>query len=212
MSRDGVREEGRRSVLVVEDEGKLREMLVRAIREMGFEVRGVPSGEDGLGTLIQSECDIALVDLNLPGMHGLDFCDQVRRRWPETQLLILTGYGDLEAAKKAIRLDVVDFLTKPCALGDLESALDRAVRRRRHHIITRLAGDEEEVAAAGPAPAARAGGARARTIEEVEREHILAALDRNHGNRRATARQLGLSVRTLYYRLSVYERQGYIRR
>lgn len=199
-----------RSVLIVEDEARLREMLVRAVRVMGFAVRGAASGEEGLQALEQEATDVAVVDLNLPGMNGIDFCEQVRQRWPLTQMLVLTGYGDLEAAQRAIRLDVVDFLTKPCALGDLESALDRAMRRRRNHIIARAEEDGQTTVPAVEAATAKSPGGR--TIEDLEREHILAALARNNGNRRATAKELGLSIRTLYYRLRVYEIRGFLRR
>ncbi len=75
--------------------------------------------------------DIVLLDLNLPGMTGMDFFRKLRDRWPITQVIILTGFGDLESAREAIRLDVVDFLTKPCHLGELEQALDRAASASR---------------------------------------------------------------------------------
>lgn len=201
-------EESGRRVLVVEDEVKLRAMLVAALTEMGFDAHGAESGEAGIGCLERDAYDIAVVDLNLPGMHGLDFCETIRARWPHTQMLILTGYGDLEAAKRAMRLDVVDFLGKPCQLADLEVALDRAMRRRRNHIVAHRVDDEQQPVEQPAAAAARGG----RTIEELERAHILDALARNGGNRKATAIELGLSIRTLYYRLSVYERQGYFTR
>src|SRR6201999_2245669 len=74
--------------------------------------------------------DIAIVDLNLPGMGGMELIEIAHRRWPDTQPIVLTGFGDLQSAKRAMRIDVVDFLTKPCALGDLEIALERARQRR----------------------------------------------------------------------------------
>ena len=126
---------GGRRVLIVEDEPRLRDMLVRAIRDMEFTVTAAPTAEVAIDLLAGEVVDIVLSDLNLPGMHGLEFCEHVRRTWPEIQLLILTGYGDLEVAKKAIRLDVVDFLTKPCPLGELEAG----GLQRRPHTITRLA-------------------------------------------------------------------------
>jgi DNA-binding NtrC family response regulator len=193
-----------RRVLIVEDEPRLREVLGRAVREMEFIVDSVPSGEAAVACLEPAPHDIVVVDLNLPGMHGLDLCALVRSRWPTTQLIILTGYGDLDAAKKAMRLDVVDFLTKPCALNDLEVALDRALRRRRHHIVARV---EDEAIPADPA-----GADEASTLDEVERRHILDALARHDGNRARAAEELGISVRTLYYRLSAYEKQGHYTR
>jgi DNA-binding NtrC family response regulator len=204
-----------RQVLLVEDEGRLREMLTRAIHEMGFVPTAVGLAEQALRLLEARPFDILVVDLNLPGMGGLAFLEAVRGRWPTTQAIILTGFGDLEAAKQAIRLEVVDFLTKPCPLGELEVALDRARNRRLHAaggeaargtglardavLLNEPAGEPE-----GPVDALVATP----SLEEMEQRHILAVLEKNHGNRTATAAELGISLRKLYYRLGQYQKQG----
>ena len=118
-----------RRVLIVEDVPRFREMLLRTVRDMDFVPRGVEGWEEGLREQEEEPVEIALVDLGLPGMSGLEFCEKVRKKWHDIQLIILTGYGDLDAAKQAIRLDVVDFLTKPCEHSEMEVALDRALRR-----------------------------------------------------------------------------------
>jgi DNA-binding NtrC family response regulator len=161
---------------------------------------------------------ILVVDLNLPGMSGLDFLELVHRRWRGTAAIILTGFGDLDAARRAMHLDAVDFLTKPCPLGDLEVALDRARRRSQPQaaslkgpLLAHPPAPEQpmNLAAAADAPDAQELAAdRARRLDEVERLHILAALKRHGGNRTATARELGISLRTLYYRLSEYQKAG----
>src|SRR5437763_5919123 len=119
-----------RRVLVVEDEGRLRDMLQRAVRDMGFEITTVGSAEAGMRVLEDRTIDILIVDLNLPGMGGLEMLEIVHRRWPDMQAIVLTGFGDLDSAKRAMHMDAVDFLTKPCALGDLEVSLERARPRR----------------------------------------------------------------------------------
>jgi two-component system response regulator RegA len=195
------------SVLVVEDETRLREMLLKAIPDMGFPVKGTRTAEDALRIMEQEPHEIIVLDLNLPCMDGLEFCEVVHQRWPQTRVIILTGFGDLPAAQKAIRLQVVDFLTKPASLGDIEASLERARRNRQEQATAELdtgitidpEPDDEEPDTEGRA-----------TLEDVEREHILAALDRNKGNRAATAAELGISVRTLYYRLAEFQRQGYL--
>lgn len=205
-------------VLVVEDEPRLRDMLVRAVREMEFVAAGVGSAESALVALAgepsEAATDVLLVDLNLPGAGGLELCRAVRERWPGRQFVILTGYGDLEAAQAAIRLDATDFLTKPVPLGDLERALARAMRRRANHVLPRLLrAIEEDPAAGAAATGADERGDRAEsaaippTLAELERRHIEAALARCDGNREEAAAQLGISVRTLYYRLRDYARR-----
>src|SRR5271169_6654437 len=123
-----------RQILLVEDESRLREMLLQGTKEMGFQPTAVASAEQALRVLDQQSIPVVIVDLNLPGMGGLELLQTIRQRWPTTQAIILTGFGDLPAAKQAIHLDVVDFLTKPCALGDIEIALSRAFRRLRHEL------------------------------------------------------------------------------
>src|SRR5947209_7225156 len=137
-----------RRVLLVEDEPRLREMLLRAILEMGFEAIGTGTGEMALRVLEKQTFDTIIIDLNLPGMGGMDLLERVHERWPALQAVILTGFGDLEAAKKAIHLDVVDFLTKPCSLSELETALGRASARRLQKVDRETS---EPAAAAAPA-------------------------------------------------------------
>lgn len=239
---------GSRRVLVVEDESRLRDMLVRAIREMGFEPAGAPTAEHATRLMEQQWHPVVVVDLNLPGAGGMDFLRNARQRWPRTQAVILTGFGDLESARQAIHLDVADFLTKPCGLGDMEIALGRAFDRLRALApdgldpelpppdaddeldeeeggFPDLTADDEDPADEAAAAAAAASrvnatghghpmtfeprdGSAALSLEDVERQAILAALQKHNQNRAAAANELGISLRKLYYRLAQYQKQG----
>ncbi|MEE9296157.1 MAG: response regulator [Phycisphaerae bacterium] len=192
----------RMRVLVVEDEPRLRDVLARAIPDMGFDVVDVARAAQAIKTFEHQPPDIAILDINLPDMDGMDLFEVIHSQWPGTQIIILTGFGDLDAAKKAIHLDVVDFLTKPASLGDVEVALDRARRRCMGNIELPVPhgppGDESD----------ESPEQQTRTLQTIERDNILQALERNNANRAATAAQLGISVRTLYYRLAEYQKQG----
>jgi DNA-binding NtrC family response regulator len=196
-------------VLVVEDEVRLRQALMRAIPAMGFGPLEAGSAEEALKIMERDPCEVILLDLRLPGMNGMAFFEIVRQRWPDTQVIITTGYGNLEAAQKAVHLDVVEFLTKPCGLHDMELAIARACHRnllsaRRganvKPAIEELAQHVKEETPQGPPP---------KSLQELERAHILAALERNGGNRTAAALELGISRRTLHYRLKEYQQQGF---
>ena len=210
-----------REVLVVEDEPRIRNMLSQALKQMGFEGTFAATAEAAKKLLVQRSFDIMMLDLNLPGMGGLDFLQSIRRQHVELQVIILTGFGDLEAAKKAIHLDVVEFLTKPCALGDLEIALDRASKRRRGQLVGGEAVTAEpllrfETAPKPkrtelPDPADAAKSDAPMTMEELEQRHILSVLEKHGGNRVATAEELQISLRKLYYRLGEYQRKGILR-
>lgn len=221
-----MRSQTKPDVLVVDDEQRLREVLVRGIAQMGFACDGAGSGEEALRMMRQRPRGVAIIDLNLPGIQGMELFEQVRRGWPATQVIVLTGFGDLDTAQQAIRLDVVDFLTKPTHLGELEQALSRAWQRidrstppeETVKLPARLARDDaagEDASAPTPqldtpptpgfdedAPPADA------SLEELERHHILQTLARHDGNRRQTADALGISLRTLYYRLNRYQEEG----
>jgi DNA-binding NtrC family response regulator len=206
------------TVLLVDDEARLRDVLLRSIRSLGHEAIGAGSAEEALRLIAEQPRDVAIVDLNLPGMSGMDLFAELRRRHPATQVIVLTGFGDLDTAQQAIRLDVVDFLTKPCHLGDLDRALDRAARRlfdpdtkpdprldEPELIDTRAnedTGEADPAPAAVPAPEPQPG----QTLEELERDAIYAALQRHDGHRRRAADELGISLRKLYYCLSRYEK------
>ncbi len=189
-------------VLIVEDEPRFRELLLDEIPDMGFPATAVGSAEEARRVMEADPHDILLLDLQLPLMGGMEFFQLVRRHWPASQVIILTGFGGLDAAKQAIRMDVVDFLTKPCHLNELETALDRACRR--------LAGENVLSDSASSPGSLSAPVPPGVTLAEHERRLILETLARHHGNRTAAAVELGISRRTLHYRLSEYKDQGYL--
>ena len=180
-------------VLIVEDEPRLRELLSRAITHWGFEVAAARSGEEAMRLTDARPADIVVLDLNLPGMDGMELLGKLRQRTANIQAIVLTGFASVEAAKEAVHQDVVEFLTKPCHLGELEKALDRAMRRLPPQFPQ---------AGAGLSSASMEG----MTLYELERQHILATLERQSGNRTATAAELGISRRTLYYKLEEYQK------
>jgi len=186
-------------------------MLLAYLTEMGLEPVGAGSAESGLKLLEQQSFAIAIVDLNLPGMGGMDFCQRVRQRWQSMQLIVLTGFGDLEAAKRAIRLDVVDFLTKPCGMDNLEAALGRARLRWMDRWLATA--DHRSLEPPKDEPAAQLiqpSSTLPVSIDDMERQLILAAVERHNGSREAAAAELGISVRKLYYRLRQYQQRGLI--
>jgi DNA-binding NtrC family response regulator len=203
-------------VLVVEDEARVRNMLSQALSQMGFRATFATSAEAAAKAIAADTFDIMILDLNLSGIGGIEFLHSLRKKQEDLQVIILTGFGNLEAAKAAIHLDVVEFLTKPCALGDLEIALDRARKRRKGQIVEAAAAEpalqfaQQRPAIAMTPPADGDPGNESLPLEEIERRHILSVLQQNNGVRTATAAALGISLRTLYYRLGQYQKQGHL--
>jgi DNA-binding NtrC family response regulator len=183
-------------VLIVDDEPRIRELLLDLCPDLGLVPAAARSAEEAIRMVEQSPPDILILDLNLPQMPGLDLLERLRTTHPHAPVIILTGFGDLAAARRAIHLNVTEFLTKPCHLRDLELALDRA----RRALPPRVAPIE-------PSPPPEGGDTM--TLAESEYRQILAALRRNAGNRTAAAQQLGISRRTLHYRLTHYKSLGH---
>lgn len=186
-------------VLVVEDEPRVRELIVRSTQAAGFQASAVWSGEEAVRLNDQTPFDIAIVDYHLPRMDGMQTLQKLRQRSPDLQAIVLTGYANLDVARQAIHLDVVEFLVKPCQRDELEQALDRALKRKTHETPQPLGVPEESVISDKPV----------KTIEEAERELILQALQRHNGNRAAAARELGITRRTLHNKINTYQSQGF---
>ena len=184
-------------VLVVEDERRLRALLLEMIPELGFIAASASSAEEALAIMESDPRDILLLDLQLPGMGGMELFEKVKVRWPQTEAVILTAFGDLETARRAIHLDVVEFLCKPFHLRDIEVAFDRARKR----IIRR----DERATTLLPIESSEPG----LTLSQLEHRQILASLQRHSGNRTAAATELGISRRTLHYRLAEYRDRGW---
>lgn len=191
-------------VLIVEDDSRYRTLLVTMLRDLGCDPAPVDSATEAMRWLSNHSADVILLDLNMPGLGGLEFLDRFRQQHAGTPVIILTGVGTLQAAQAAIRHRVTDFLTKPCHLGSIEAALNRA----RRELAQAPSQDQSSI---GGEPELSGRNHEARTMMEIERDAILAAIARHDGNRSAAATELGISRRTLHYRLAEYRRIGLLR-
>ncbi|MBI1375033.1 MAG: response regulator [Phycisphaera sp.] len=196
-------------VLIVEDEDRLRELMCDVLPGMGYETIAARTAEQARRLIADTPPDIAILDLNLPVMGGMDFLGWLRKDFADLPVIIMTGFGSLDDAKRAIHFDVVEFLTKPCHLGEIEAALGRAKRKLLDPTGRDRGGSDGDDAPMDlPPDTDAAASGEPLTLAERERRAILAALERNNGNRTAAAQELGISRRTLYNRLAEYEADG----
>ena len=110
-------------ILVVEDEPSLRNLLIDSITAEGLEPVGVKNAEDAIKHLEDEPFDIVLTDVNLPGKSGLELLPICLQRNPDAYVLVMTGYGTIDNAVKAMKLGASDFLCKPISLDDLISVV-----------------------------------------------------------------------------------------
>ena len=119
------------TVLLVDDEPEVRKVLTDTIGEAGFDIRTAVSGIQGLETLEDWSPDLLIVDLKMPGMSGIEFAKHARGRLPDSEVIILTGFGDMQSAVEAMRIGAYDYLSKPVDLDRLIQTLRHASERRQ---------------------------------------------------------------------------------
>jgi len=124
------------NLLLVEDEDDFRDSCARWMTRKGHEVTAVASGADAISQCEQRQFDVAVFDMNMPGMSGLELLQRIRQSKIDVEVIILTGQGTIETAVAAMKMGACDFLTKPCTLGDLEHhcllARDRGALRKEN--------------------------------------------------------------------------------
>jgi DNA-binding NtrC family response regulator len=116
------------SILVVEDEDKLRRVLQLQLQSAGFEVLQASTAEQGLK--LAEDADLILTDLRLPGMDGLGLLTELRRQNTFTPVVVMTAFGTVESAVEAMKSGAADFLLKPFSLDHLMTVVEKALEVR----------------------------------------------------------------------------------
>jgi two-component system KDP operon response regulator KdpE len=133
------------NILVVDDEAAERITLGEVLRLEGYQVTLAASGEEALAMARQEDMafDLAILDLRLPGVDGLQVLEGIRNLDPDTVVILITGYGTLETAIEALRQGAYDFLLKPCPVEEVLVAVRKALSelkadRHRRALISEL--------------------------------------------------------------------------
>lgn len=117
-------------ILVVEDEPAQREMLVGFLRKEGHKVEEAEDGKKALEILKKHSFDVLLVDQKMPGMSGIEVLEEAKRLQPESDVLLITAYGTVQDAVKAMKLGAYDYITKPVDLEELLMVLERIAEKQ----------------------------------------------------------------------------------
>ena len=121
----------REEILIVDDEKNIRSSLEGILKDEGYRVRGVPTGEDLLKQVAQGVPDLVILDVWLPGMDGLQALEEVKRIHPELPVIMISGHSTVETAVKATRLGAYDFIEKPLSLEKTILAVRNALEHQR---------------------------------------------------------------------------------
>ena len=113
-------------VLLVDDEEGIRKVLGISLADVGYEVHTAGDGRVALQMVNDLLPDIVLTDIRMPGMNGIDLLKSIKEAFPDIEVIMITGHGDLGLAIESLKMDAVDFITKPINNDILEIALKRA--------------------------------------------------------------------------------------
>jgi two-component system nitrogen regulation response regulator NtrX len=119
------------NILVVDDEPGVRSALGGVLRDEGYQVEAVDSGEACLARTARGVFDVIVLDIWLPGMDGLQTLSRLRERQVDAQVVIISGHSNIESAVRAIKLGAFDFVEKPLSLEKTVLVIGNALRQRR---------------------------------------------------------------------------------
>jgi len=126
------------SILIVDDEPGVRSALGGVLRDEGYEVDAVDSGEACLERLGRQAYDVVVLDIWLPGMDGLATLTRMRERQIDVQVVVISGHGNIESAVRAIKMGAFDFVEKPLSLEKTVLVVRNALRQRRLEVENRV--------------------------------------------------------------------------
>ena len=118
------------SILIVDDEPGVRSALGGVLRDEGYLVDAVDSGEACLERLTRQAYDLVVLDIWLPGLDGLATLARMRDRQVESQVVVISGHGNIESAVRAIKMGAFDFVEKPLSLEKTVLVVRNALRQR----------------------------------------------------------------------------------
>jgi len=137
-------------VLVVDDEESLRELLSIALKGEGYEVAAAEDGVEALELMEKRPASVVLTDLSMPRMGGMDLLEKIKRRWPETIVMVITAYGTEENKLKARELGAYGFVHKPVSILDtllkIQHGLEELRLKREVSRLRSTLGDRFELA------------------------------------------------------------------
>jgi DNA-binding NtrC family response regulator len=118
------------TILVVDDEEVVRRSFQRVLASGCREVETAGTGEQALQAMETRPYDVVLLDLRMPGMDGMSVLRALKNRWPDGEVIVITGYPSVDTAKEAIRLGACDYLAKPLAPDEVIEAASHAIETK----------------------------------------------------------------------------------
>lgn len=126
----------RANILIVDDEQVVRLSHLRSLATADFEATAVGSGSEALSLMECHPYDVIFLDLRMPGLDGIAVLKAIKQRWPECEVVIITGYPTLDTAKEAVQRGAYHYLVKPVSPNDVIEAASQALLHKQWALRT----------------------------------------------------------------------------
>ena len=118
-------------ILIVDDDETVRWSYQRSLQGIACNIATAGNGEEALETMERNPFDVVLLDVRMPGQDGLSVLRTIKQKWPESEVVIITGYPTVDSAKEAVRLGACDYVAKPVGPQDVIDVADAAMTRKQ---------------------------------------------------------------------------------
>jgi len=183
------------NVLIVDDDAAVRGVVAKILSNCGCTFRMAGTGAEALQLQQREPSDVAFIDVHMPVMNGLDLADQLRREYPGTAIVMLTGMAEFGTVLAAIQAGAADFVAKPFKSGELVKAYERAVERRMTIVRAGRAAELEREVARQSSELANSLASSASTASGLVEAFLLALRARSDAQAAHAYRVAELSVR-----------------
>ncbi len=121
------------SILILDDEPIVGKRLQPSLEKKGYEVESFTGSKAALKRIEERSFDIVVTDLKMDGMDGMEFLTLVKEKFPDTEVIVITGFATMATARESFNKGAFDFLAKPFKLGEIVEVIGRAEAKRRNN-------------------------------------------------------------------------------
>ncbi len=120
------------SILILDDEPIVSKRLKPSLEKKGYEVETFTESAEALKRVKERKFDIVITDLKMEGIDGMEFLTEVKKLYPDTEVIVITGFATMDTAKESFQKGIFDFLAKPFKLGEITDVIKRAEEKIRN--------------------------------------------------------------------------------
>jgi DNA-binding NtrC family response regulator len=136
------------NILIVDDEEVVRLSHLRSLEGNNCMTRAAEDGRKAIELMEEHPVDVVLLDLRMPDLNGMDVLKIIKQRWPDSEVVVITGFPSVESAKEAVRLGAFNYLAKPVGPREVIKATNAAMNQKRWSLRSEEDGDQKQEFAA----------------------------------------------------------------